>query len=251
MQNENKNLIYTFLYLLALYLGIKMLPIYDWIQIDYLAFVVQSVLYLIVILLSLYEKSKLKRLDRIENRVSYILTVPLILACFSNILYCQTFKEEMRSFDWTSFLYSTINTFLCIIIEEMLFRCFLYRLFKSIFKGKKKEDIFTIISVSFCFSMMHAINFFGNNPLNVLLQMGYTFVLGLILTSFVSMYDTVFISIIGHFLFNFLNTDLYSLLYKIDYSVNYIVFSSLLALLAIIYSLIIYIISSRRREYAS
>lgn len=252
MNKSVQNKLYSFLYLLALYLGIKLLPLNTWISNIYLADSIRIILYIIVIALAIYEIKKMGSLSLVyKEHLSYFLLLPFVLGCISNILYSLFFKVEMTiSFVASLFVIDSFETLFCVIIEELLFRMILFLLFNELIKESKYKDLLVILFTSLSFAFMHVINFYGNNPLNVLLQIGYSFVLGLILGFIAFYFETPILCVLGHFLFNYLNTNVYVILYQSEITVSYIIFNALLAFILFIYLFVLYYLT-RRKKYAS
>lgn len=256
MDKEKKNLIYTFLYVLALYLGIKMIPFERWIAIEWVVALLKTFTYLLLLLLALWECRKADmEPEKNECHLSYFLLLPLLIGPCSNLGFGLLFHSEPDIHFDSSFAFTLIETLECTAIEEILFRWILLSFLVKAVQGKKNPDILVILLDSLLFSLMHAINFFGNNPLNVLLQMGYTFVLGWILSTIAMSFETPIVPVLGHFLFNFLNTDVAVRIYSYDMSKpSYLVYSGVLSFLVIIYVGLLYLITKnkqRKHEYAT
>ncbi len=256
MDKEKKNFLYTFLYLLALYLGVKMVPFEKWIKISWIVELLKTVSYLLLLLLALWEcKKENMKPNRKEPHLNYLFLIPLFLGPCSNLLYGLMFQSETgQGFD-AYFAFTAIETLECVILEEILFRLILFTFLQKVVENEKRTDVIVILLDSLFFSLMHAVNFFGNNPLNVFLQMGYTFILGVVLSNLAINFETPFVPVFGHFLFNFLNTDLAVRIYSFDMSkVNYLLFSVAIALFVVLYTVGLYLISKnkqRRYEHAN
>lgn len=250
MGKEAKNCLYAFLYLLALYLGIKMLPLQRWIQIPWLVFLVQFCLYfgLILLILSEAKKGKMKR-QAIQRKSHLLLLVPYLIGASSNLLYGLFFHLTPTIKVDIDLLSVAALTLECVTIEELLFRYIFLDFLIGILKDSKNKRMEVIFFDALAFSLMHCINFFGNNPLNVLLQIGYTFILGCILSSIALITEYPLLPIAGHFLFNFLNTDLVIRIYELDMSrIDYIVFSLSIGMLMIAYTGLLLVLNSSLKK---
>lgn len=248
MNKETKNLLFTFLYLLALYLGIKMIPFDRWIDNSFISKPISLFLFTLLIILICYEikKANSKRTVNISGLPLFTL-IPFILGPLSNFTYCFVFRLNVNTVIDSTFIFTILNTFVCAIIEELLFRFISIEFFKNYLKENKYKNVLIILFSSLLFSLMHAINFFGNSPYLVLLQMGYTFVLGIFLSSISLMYENLYLPIIGHFLFNFLNTDLVNVFYQYDMSdISYVVYSISVIVGLSAYLIAIYILYKKR-----
>lgn len=253
MTKETSNKLYSFLYLFALYLGVKLLPLYEWIPIYWVASLVFFILYLGIIFLLVHEatRANLKPLKN-ESHLSYLWLIPLIIGCMSNLISswaeCLPVTSE---FYITTLLHRMGMTLCCVVIEELLFRFFFLYFLQDMIKKEEHKDLFVILFSSLAFSFMHVVNFYGNNPVAVITQMGYTFVLGLILGFIAIYFETPLIPIIGHFLFNFLNTDLYSMFYVLKMDATYYLISIAIGTFVMAYAVILYYLARRKKEHAT
>lgn len=248
MTNKAEKLLYSFLYLFALYLAIRLLPLRKWFGSYTWAFLlVQFILLSVLVVLTVYEsKRSLLKPVRNENHPNFLLLLPLLIGCSSNILYCLCFQIKAESTFTYLFFLETLNTLAGVVVEELLFRYFFFAFLGELFQGKKNEKLFVIFFSSLAFGLMHCINFFGNNPLSVLMQIGYTFLLGILLGSLSYLYETPLIPILGHFFFNFLNTDVFNHLYSVDVNVSYVLFSIGIGLLVLGYLGLLYYLYRRK-----
>lgn len=249
MEKQSRQLLYTFLYLLAIYLGVKMLPLERWIPSKPVVLLLSFALEVLLILLILYEiRHASLKMEKREQTISLFFLLPLLPAAGSNLLYSLIFKSGITFSIDSLFPLVTVNTLACVVIEELLFRMILLLFFSSLLK-EKNRTLRSIFFASLCFSLMHCINFFGNNPFAVLLQLGYTFLLGLVLNSLTYLYGSVIVPIVGHFLYNFLNMDLFSRIYDVNMSEpSYIIFQTAIGIFAIIYLAVLFFIDRKKGE---
>lgn len=253
MSKETSNKLYSFLYLFALYLGVKLLPIKDWIPVTWVVNLLMYVFYLLVIALLVYESRKAKlEMQKNSQHLSYLLLIPLVIGGMSNLIYSWVFTAPIReSLDVAAFINNAGMTLCCVTIEELLFRFFFLYFLQDVVKDGKYKDILLILFSSLAFGLMHVVNFYGNNPLSVLTQIGYTVVLGLVLGFIALYFQTPIIPIIGHFIFNFLNTDLYALFYSLEMNTPYILTSLCIGIFVLGYVGILYYIARRKNEHAT
>jgi membrane protease YdiL (CAAX protease family) len=245
--------LYSFLYLLCLYLALEFLPLNDWIANSLYASLVKLGILAVILALSIYEivHNRIKP-SCFKNSLASFTLIPLILGCLSNFFYGLLFiKEQTISFNASLFTMDIFISIFSITIEELLFRFLLLTFLSLKIKESKNKDLLVILFSSLAFCLMHVINFFGNDPLSVLAQLGYTFVLGLILGVIAYYYETPFLTIIGHFLFNFLNQVFFSAFYSLTFSTQYLVYSIVFALIMILYTLFLVYLIRRKKHYAS
>ncbi len=253
MEKKTSNLLFTFLYLLSFYLAIKMVPFEKLNFVSFLPSLLRIICFCLLIFLMAYETKK----NQIHHRrnpshPNDFLLVPFLLVCSSNLLYCFFFHEKQTiSFEAESFALSTIETFFSVTIEEILFRVFFIEFLSSFLKDGKWKNLLVILFSALAFSFMHILNFFGNAPLAVLLQIGYTFYIGLILGMIACFFESPFLPIVFHFFFNFLNTNLYVCLYDIEITSKYVLFSFGIGFVLLIYLFVVYYLARRKNNHVS
>lgn len=250
MNKQAQNHLYSFLYLLALYLGIKLLPLEDWLPEIWIAKMIRIILFFAVCCICVYEGKRVGFLyERKENHHSYFLLAPFLIGCISNLLFCWFFNIPTTiKIDASSFVLELFITLFCVVVEEYLFRVFFISFLQHALANDNKQNPFIILFSSLSFALMHCINFFGNSPLSVLVQIGYTFILGLILGYIALYFERPIIVCVGHFLFNFFNTNLFTTFYQIDMDVNYVLFSLLLGVILVAYGATIYFLDRRKEK---
>lgn len=251
MKKKTRNILITFLYLLLLYLGVKLIPTGDFVPETYQSKWISFGFLLIVLGLCIYEMLKGKN-GWIWNRnhLSYLFLLPFVLGAMSNLFYIWffggTFAEEH---DIALFFAELSVTIVSVIIEEILFRYFFILFLDCLLKEGKEKKLLIVFFSSIAFALMHVINFYGNNPFNVLLQIGYTFVLGLFLGTFALIYESPILPSIGHFLFNFLNTNVFVLFYRVNMSeISYMLFSLAIGIFLLCYLVLIYYFSVKKEK---
>lgn len=227
MKKSKKNIFYTFLYLLLLYLGMKLIPFEKISDNQYLVDGIQLVVFLILLFLCFYEvrKSKAVLLNSYKEQTTPLLLILLLPLIFSNLIYGMIFNVQPISSNNNTFLF-VISSIICVIIEEIIFRFFLTEFFFLFFKDNRSKELLVVTLQAICFSMMHCINFFGGNPLSVLMQLGYTLFLGFILGLInVSVKNGFIFSVIIHVLYNLINGMLIESLFSIPVTNTYIIYS--------------------------
>ena len=202
MKKEQYLPLVSFFSSLLLYLGISFLPIQKWVEPIWAVNLIQSGIYL-VLLLILFLDSKDRKIPDRETKPSYFYFLPFLLLCCSNFLYVLFFRISPNvSYQSYVFFSSLFLTLIKTGIEEVLFRKLLLVFTLNLRKPIKHKEVYTILLVSICFGLRHAINYYGNDPLSVTSQIGYTFFLSLFLTSYSILYSSTMPSYLFHFLFN-------------------------------------------------
>ncbi len=229
------------------------MPLKEWIPFVWASNLLMYALYVVIIFLLVYESRRAKlTMQKNEHHLNYLLLLPLVVGGMSNLIYSWVFASPLKeSLDVASFFNNAGMTLCCVTIEELLFRFFFLYFLQDVVKEGKYRDLLLILFSSLAFGMMHVVNFYGNNPLMVLTQIGYTMVLGLVLGFMALYFQTPVIPIIGHFIFNFLNTDLYALFYSLEMNSPYILTSLCIGLFVLGYVAFLYYLARRKNEHAT
>ena len=230
------------------YLGISFLPIQKWVEPLWAVNLIQSGIYL-VLLLILFLDSKDRKIPDRETKPSYFYFLPFLLLCCSNFLYVLFFRISPNvSYQSSVFFSSLFLTLIKTGIEEVLFRKLLLVFTLNLRKPIKHKEVYTILLVSICFGLRHAINYYGNDPLSVTSQIGYTFFLSLFLTSYSILYSSTMLSYLFHFLFNLLNSLLFTSFFKIETTPTYFIFSIILGFILLLFFLLLLFIKYKVKK---
>ena len=129
--------------------------------------------------------------------------VPCILVAFANFPYSALITGKasiVRTDIFYLYVFFTITT---AIYEELVFRGTLVFMIKGFFINNQHKNLFTVLITSALFALLHSLNFMVGFSLDVLLQIGYTFLLGCMLSSVYLYTKNLYICIGIHAIFNF------------------------------------------------
>ena len=232
--------IYTLIILVLLYLAIISFPLILWIDEIYVKIIDMSlkIAFIGIVFFSIkrYELGSPKFLPDKNLKLSFL--IPLVVITFSNWIYVWIFKFPINSsINGGMFTLTVFGTLITVFCEELLFREITHNCFKEIVK---QDYLRTLISAAI-FSLLHFLNFFsGTNILLVLAQVGYTFVLGLILGLIKEKGAGLIALVSFHFLFNVLNNDLFSVLYKGEWNTEFVVTNIIIGAVVVSYGVLLY-----------
>jgi membrane protease YdiL (CAAX protease family) len=239
----NKKRLYSILFLISLILLFQSIPFSLFITEKIVLFIINIIIKIGSIIYFFYylKKEKLNPLKREKIKFSSVKLIPLLLLCFSNIFVViiaqSNLKENINIFEIITGFFIAIGVG---IIEELLFRSQLLQEFLN-----NKNKLTSLLYSSLIFGSVHLLNIssFSSIP-NVLVQVVYTFFLGLILGIIYIHSENIILPIIFHILFNFINDTLVSNLFYYKWDLTFFIVNILVALLV---SLYIFIISIKRK----
>lgn len=232
--------LYTLIILVLLYIAIISFP-FTLLVADIYSKIIDMVLKIVFIIVAFisikrYELNGVKALP--DKNPFLFLLIPLFALTFSNWIYIWIFKPSLvTSFDGGLFTLTVFSTLITVFCEELLFREITHNCLKEFVK----QDYLRILISSAIFALLHFVNVFGGVDITfVLAQVGYTFVLGLILGLIKEKGAGLIVLTSFHFLFNLLNNDLFSFLYNGDWNKEFIITNVIVGAIAVIYGVLMY-----------
>ncbi len=252
MKKTSKNLLITFLYLFCLYLAFQLVPYEKMSDSLPVQQIIKGVFLLSLLCLIIFEWKKLGYFrKKASNGNEVLLTLPLLLACFSNLLVVALEKIPLEHCSLPLFFSNILPLFLSCAIEELLFRKFFLTYLLDKLQGRRADEFQSVLYSSFAFSLMHVINFTSGAYLSVLLQLGYTFLLGLVLGILSIRVNDDILPICGHIAFNFFNMLLVNSLFPtLSYGLTYYLVNGLLGGAALIYAFVLCLYIGRKEDNA-
>ena len=204
--------LYLALIFILLYLALTGLPLTYWGMEPFSANLTMAVFRfvygtVVFFLLRFYFFPKLKILPSLRG----VLFLPFFLLCFSNLIYWAVMGGNFSSLKDNMTLWHNLWHYASIAFaEEVVFRQSLMGILSKRFK--KYQNI--LISAGI-FGVAHLINLFNGASLGATFaQVGYTFVLGLLL-GFVELYGGGFLSaFLLHFAFDYVNMGIFELVFQ-------------------------------------
>ena len=130
-------------------------------------------------------------------------SVPCILVALANFPYSTLLSGKatiVRSDIMYLYVFYTLAT---AIYEELVFRGFITLFIFSFFLRNSHKYVFTVLISSAVFALMHTLNFAGGYSVYTLLQIGYTFLIGCMLSSLYLYTKNLFLCMGIHAIFNF------------------------------------------------
>ncbi len=202
-----------------------------------IAFYVACLLF--IILFSRRQEGLFKPLPKM-NIPYFLLLLPVVIICISNLSYAWIFQEVMEPrFDFSDIL-AVIHIILVVVVEELIFR---HLLISNLNYENKLTKILISAGV---FALCHITHFFSTfNPADLIIIV-YTFGLGLVL-GFMYCYGNCLYACIGlHLLFNICNDFLFERLYYVNNVLWYYLINVFVALISGLYILALYLLKLRK-----
>ena len=175
---------------------------------------------------------KIKKIARSDLKL-----LPLLLLCCSNFIVSIIQKVNINcNIDFFTIISGLIISIGVGIVEELLFRS---QVFEEFLKYKSKLQ--SLIYSSLIFGSVHLLNIssLGSIPI-ILVQVGYTFFLGMVLGIIYLNSKNILLPIIFHILFNFINDILVIELFPIKWNLTFFLVNILVGIIVSLYSLLMF-----------
>ena len=238
MEKERKLNWYSILYLICMSLLITGIPFSLFIEDEFTLFIIKCLQQIcaIVYIYHYVKKNTLPKLLLEKNKIGRVLILlPLLILCFSNILTSLIGNYSLTKIDLIEVIFGIIGAVFVSIIEEVLFRGFLFEHLKKY----HKINVAILLQAIF-FGLTHILNLssFTQIPM-ILVQIVYTSFLGIILGIIYYKTRNIIFPIIFHFLFNAINQTLSENLFNIKWDTTFFIVNILIGVLVITYSILI------------
>ena len=234
----NKKRVYSILFLISLVLLFNSIPFDLFIQDKIILFIINIIIKLASIIYIYYyiKKEELNKLKHEKLKTSSIKLLPLLLLCASNFIVVIISKSQLKeSIDLFNIITGFVTAIGVGIIEELLFRS---QMLQELLNNKNK--LISLLYSSLIFGSVHLLNISSLSSIpTVLIQVVYTFFLGLLLGIIYIHTNNIILPIIFHVLFNFINDTLVSNLFNLKWDLTFYIVNISVALFISIYILII------------
>lgn len=245
MEQSVKKKFYSIAFIICLAILLSSFPFSFFIKNQYLSLLLSIVfkIFSLIVILIYTNKNNLEKPKLSKINKSILVYLPFLIVCLGNLYLC-LIGDVDKSFyvDYKLFILSIITCLFTCIIEELLFRSILTT---EIVKYKSKSKAILISSA--IFGLIHLLNISSiSTILPSLLQVIYTFGLGLILSSMYLESKNIILPIVFHFLFNLLNDILVNTFFYLEWNLPFFIINISFSILAIVYSLFIYNIKRKK-----
>ena len=243
-KGKQTKLLEEVLIIFLLFLCLVCLPFSSWIKDPYwvlFASIMARVTF-IVVSLCLLKPFGLSFSFLRETKKESLYCLPFLLLCGGNLLFLTTQGTFSPNTSVSLLLLQGVFALLVALSEEILFRGVIETQLL-----KKMSPLFGILIASLIFSLTHAVNFFSSSPLQVLLQMGYSFILGLFCGLSYYLSGSLLLPITIHFFFNFFAQYLFEFLNHQEISPLYFILNVLVGGLLVGYGLCLFFVHERKK----
>lgn len=235
-------LIYSLLFTALIAFPFNMLNIPEWSK-----YVIQICLSLVllIIYISAMRKYEIKILGN-ENKTNLLVLLPLVIVIPCNLLtlpFAESVFINNNVFTSSIFYLRLVVIILQAINEEIIFRLFIHSQLNI------KNRLLKILASAGIFAAFHLLNLINGFNINVLIQVAYTFGLGIILGFMFEYGESIVSCFIYHILFNICNSLIFGIyLSPVITNQAYYTVIGVITTITIIYLGLIYYFKLRKQE---
>lgn len=243
----NKKRLYSIIYLISLVLLLNSIPFYLFIKNQLILILLNIAIkgFSIYYILNYIKKEGLNPLKKEKITASIVRLVPLIFLCFSNFIVAVVQDSTVRNnINITSIIYGLITAVGVGIVEELLFRS---QVLEEFLRHKNKKE--AIFYSSLIFGSIHLLNLSSIASIpSVLTQIAYTFFLGIVLGYIYVNTKNIYIPIVFHILYNFINSVLVVEIFYIKWNFTFFIVNIFVGIIVFIYMLGISRINNKKED---
>lgn len=144
--------------------------------------------------------------DLIDKKIKNNLLLGLVfIICVNNFPFISIILNKVSlSNNVTSWILHIFNCFSVSILEELVFRGIIFTLLFNLFANNKNKVFLSIVISSSAFGLLHLVNLFaGEHIFYVTIQIGYSFLTGVLFAVSYLISRKIAVPIILHFIYNF------------------------------------------------
>ncbi len=176
---------------------------------------------------------------------STLILFPFLLVCINNvpIVAFLSGSAKIKNLGITYFYYSLVCLSIS-VFEELIFRGIIYSVLRE-----RKRDILAIIYSSLIFSLAHLANALSLNAGAMLMQLGYSFLIGAMCAVAYKFSLSIYLPIILHFIYDLggLLTN-YEMVTGNIWNVTSIVVTAVLGVITFVYAIILYFVKEKNES---
>lgn len=246
-ENTRRKYIYDLLLLITLYLLISTNFYAEYIMFEWVSYVVKFTLhsgYLVLAFIFIHKNMLDRPLFKKLTRDT-LLFIPFLIVTVSNFVFVLFARDlVVHEVSWLYVLLDGIalNTLL-VGAEELLFRALLLTFFL-----RKRSPLQSILYSSLIFGAVHLVNISSvATIIPALVQVIYTFFLGLLLATAYYFTENFIVPFTLHFVFNFFNDILFGALFSVEQGILFYTINSVIIVLSLTYGVWLYYYLMRKK----
>lgn len=145
--------------------------------------------------------------DLIKDNKKYniLLILPILIVCLNNFPLISVFLDKLSvSSEVKLWIIHIFKCFSASLMEEFVFRAVIFTLLYDLLLENKNRVLLSIIISSALFGLLHIVNLFaGEHIFYVVIQVGYSFLTGVLFSLSFLITKKMIIPILLHFIYNF------------------------------------------------
>ncbi len=211
--------------------------------------------YLVLTFLVLFFKYSMKiEVEKPHHQLSLLLLLPFIIPCFADLLYAIIFDMEFHpEFSWKVLILETFIDLADSVVEDVIFVDVMISFLFDCMPNQKKRNLYSMLIAAGIFTLVRCYVFISKDFDDAIFNLFVTFVTVFACGYLAIYYDSEYIPITFHFLFNVPNFVIAPLMFTYETELEYYLFVSLFVVPLALYSAFMYLLSEKhlRNEHCA
>lgn len=207
--------------------------------------------YLVLTFFVMFFKYYLKiEVEKPHHPLSLLLLLPFIIPCFADLLYAIIFDMEFHpEFSWKVLILETFIDLADSIVEDVIFVDVMISFLFDCLSDQKKRNLYSMLLSASIFTLVRCYVFLSLDFDDAIFNLFVTFVIVFACGYLAIYYDSEYIPITFHFLFNVPNFVIAPLMFTYETELEYYLFVSLFIVPLALYSVFMYFLSERHLKH--
>ncbi len=203
--------------------------------------------YLVLTFFALFFKYYLKiEVEKPHHQLSLLLLLPFIIPCFADLSYAIIFDMEFHpEFSWKVLILETFIDLADSIVEDVIFVDVMISFLFDCLPDQRKRNLHSMLLSAGIFTLVRSYVFFSMDFDDAIFNLFVTFITVYACGYLAIYYDSEYIPITFHFLFNVPNFVIAPLMFTYETELEYYLFVSLFIVPLGFYSILMYILSEK------
>lgn len=247
MIKQEKHKFIYFLSFIFTYILLNFIPFKLFLnEIPYLVFRLITYFFLMIFVI-VYKLRYRIEIPKPIQRPNILLLLPLFIPCFIDIIYAVIFEAEFKiQFSILILVLETIIDLFDSVVEDVIFVDVMITFLYEVLKYQEKKNLYSIIISSTFFMLIRTYVFWTYDFDDAIFNLAVTWVITFACGYLAIYYESEWVPITFHFLFNVPNFVIAPILFDYKTELEYYLFVSIFIIPLLIYTVLMYHLSEKR-----
>ncbi len=247
MDKKEKNELIYLLSFGGIYILLNFIPFRLFMEeVPYLVFRLISYFFLMILVIFFKLRNEIE-IPRPAKRLHFLFLIPFLVPCFADLFYASIFEAEFQvRFSWFVLIMETIIDLFDSVVEDVIFVDVMISFLYHIFRDSERRNLHSMVVSAFIFTAVRTYVFFTYDFDDALFNLAVTWLITFACGYLAIYYDSEWVPITFHFLFNVPNFVIAPILFDYETELEYYLFISVFIVPLLIYTIICYHLSERK-----